>query len=285
MKVVLSRKGFDSGFGGYASFILPDGTIQSLPIPSSGDSITYCNVKSRYQDFNLMELMQNIKPQIKEYKWKPLNSETHCHLDPDIDYYAMARDSKWRGCFGQIGAAQTVLENSHIGVGDLFLFFGWFNDCELYNNSLKMKKGNGRHVLFGYLQIGEIIHTATDKIPAWLKYHPHSQGERVNNKNNCIYVARESSSWNENIPGYGVFKYNAELDLSMPGMSRSKWKLPEIFRGLSITYHTQNSWKDGYFQSAARGQEFVVEENDAISKWAQNLINNNVSKNEESFKN
>lgn len=39
-----------------------------------------------------------------------------------------------------------------------------------------------------------------------------------------------------------------------------------------MTYHTEKSWKDGYFQSAARGQEFVVEENQAIEMWARRLI-------------
>jgi hypothetical protein len=33
MKVILSRKGFDSEYGGIASPILPDGTLLSLPIP------------------------------------------------------------------------------------------------------------------------------------------------------------------------------------------------------------------------------------------------------------
>lgn len=130
--------------------------------------------------------------------------------------------------------------------------------------------------MFGYLQIGEIIYTAMDYIPDWLKYHPHAKGDRVTNENNCIYIAKETCSWNKQIPGYGVFKYSKELDLTKPGMSRSKWALPDIFKGLSITYHTQNAWKEGYFQSAARGQEFVVEESDTIMSWAQNIIERNV---------
>lgn len=32
MKVILSRKGFDSTYGGYPSLILPDGELISLPI-------------------------------------------------------------------------------------------------------------------------------------------------------------------------------------------------------------------------------------------------------------
>jgi len=33
MKIILSRKGFDSSYGGYPSPILPDKTLLSLPIP------------------------------------------------------------------------------------------------------------------------------------------------------------------------------------------------------------------------------------------------------------
>ncbi|MBO4456467.1 MAG: hypothetical protein J5802_01965 [Butyrivibrio sp.] len=34
MKIILSRKGFDSTNGGCASPIMPDGTLLSMPIPS-----------------------------------------------------------------------------------------------------------------------------------------------------------------------------------------------------------------------------------------------------------
>ena len=36
-KLILSRKGFDSGSGGCPSPIFPDGTMFSLPIPSYDD--------------------------------------------------------------------------------------------------------------------------------------------------------------------------------------------------------------------------------------------------------
>ena len=35
MKIILSRKGFDSSNGGCPSPILPDGTLLSMPIPSN----------------------------------------------------------------------------------------------------------------------------------------------------------------------------------------------------------------------------------------------------------
>ena len=41
MKIILSRKGFDSGYGGCPNPILPDGTLLSLPIPSRNEKVKY----------------------------------------------------------------------------------------------------------------------------------------------------------------------------------------------------------------------------------------------------
>ena len=43
MKIILSRKGFDSANGGIVSPIMEDGTLISFPIPSEDD-------KDRYED-------------------------------------------------------------------------------------------------------------------------------------------------------------------------------------------------------------------------------------------
>lgn len=45
VKLVLSRKGFDSSFGGVASPIMPDGSLLSLPIPSKKDALRYGEVR------------------------------------------------------------------------------------------------------------------------------------------------------------------------------------------------------------------------------------------------
>ena len=43
-KLILSRKGFDSGSGGCPSPIFPDGTVFSLPIPS-GDEEAFVDLQ------------------------------------------------------------------------------------------------------------------------------------------------------------------------------------------------------------------------------------------------
>jgi len=173
MKVILSRKGFDSAFGGYPSPILPSGEIVSLSIPSD-DLISYSDLKisgSTYYD-----LMTDLKPGIKSNgEWLDLSEETRCHLDPDIHKDSIYRESGWKPCFGQDGAAQSHLENQYVSSGDLFLFFGWFRKTVINNGKLEFDPNEkGRHAIFGYFQIGEIkkVNNKFD-IPKWLAYHPH----------------------------------------------------------------------------------------------------------------
>ena len=44
MKIILSRKGFDSEYAGQPSPILPDGTLLSMPIPYSNEIIKYTDL-------------------------------------------------------------------------------------------------------------------------------------------------------------------------------------------------------------------------------------------------
>jgi len=62
MKVILSRKGFDSAYGGYPSPILPDGKMVSLPIPLE-DSIRYSDLKIGESTY--FDLMSSLRPRIK----------------------------------------------------------------------------------------------------------------------------------------------------------------------------------------------------------------------------
>ena len=60
--------------------------------------------------------------------------------------------------------------------------------------------------------------------------------------------------------------------LTKEGQTRSRWLLPEYFRNYKISYHSENSWKDDYFQSAAKGQEFVVDGDENLEKWLKSLF-------------
>lgn len=273
MKVILSRKGCDSSFGGMPGIILPDGKVVFIPIPGvETETICYGDLAIGQEKGKLVSYMKQVSPLMRMCGNKfPVSRTVKCHLDPDLSEEMYPRQKEWRGCFGQVGAAQTVLEKANVGEGDLFLFFGWFNRTEEKDGKLRFCKGQGFHMIFGWLQIEQMIYTRQEAIPDWLQYHSHTGSASISN--NCIYIGRKCLSWNEKVCGYGIFpEFREELVLTKKGMPRSRWALPDEFRGLGITYHNDASWKDGYFQSACRGQEFVFEESAVVEDFARKVI-------------
>lgn len=108
-----------------------------------------------------------------------------------------------------------------------------------------------------------------------MKYHPHTDEAHFQGTQNTIYLPNKELSLDDRFEGFGVFDYSDELVLTKEGFSRSKWNLPEIFKNVSMSYHTDKSWQEDYFKSAARGQEFVIDENEKVTEWAMELIVNN----------
>ena len=263
MKIILSRKGFDSGYGGMPSPILPDRTMLSMPIPNEGDKVQYCNIQHNGQTYS--EILAQLKPNNNV-----CNGE--CHLDPDIRENIIARDANWMPAFGQIGAAQSHLRNQGVGMGDIFLFFGWFRHTELVDNRLSyIGPSSGFHAIYGYLQVGNIINNKCD-VPAWLESHPHACDKRWC-KNNAIYIATEKLSIAPTLSGAGCFNYSNSLKLTKDGCSRSIWALPDFFKDIPISYN-KKSWKEDGFHSAAKGQEFVFEANDNVLNWLNEIFRN-----------
>lgn len=77
MKVILSRKGFDSQNGGQPSPILPDGTLLSLPIPQEDDTVKFTELF--YGQKSYYEIIKELNPRSIQIIKKPT-----AHLDPDI---------------------------------------------------------------------------------------------------------------------------------------------------------------------------------------------------------
>ena len=273
MKIILSRKGFDSGFGGFSSPILPNGEMLSLPIPDIYS-------KQKYRDLHISDsmsyedlLIQLGRTEIKlEGVGKQPIENIGCHLDPDIRFSTLKRDPNWKGIFGQSGTAQSHLRNQAVSIGDIFLFFGWFAPTHLLNWKLRFENRSGFHAIFGYLEVGQIINLFEQNIPNWMQYHPHYETRNMKISNDTIYVASNQLSLNPELKGYGTFRFNPKLKLTKAGYSRSKWNLPKFFKQTSISYHSERNWKPDYFQSAAKGQEFVIQATDEILGWAKNII-------------
>lgn len=262
MKVIFSRKGFDSGYGGQPSPILQDGTMLSLPIPSPGDKVLYSSLI--YKDgITYDEIIHRLA------RYPQIDACPECHLDPDIRKETIERSAGWRPAFGQIDAAQSHLSNQGVGVGDLFLFFGWFRQVERIRHIYRYT-GASFHAIFGYMQVGEII-TRKEDVPDWLKDHPHACSEERWKRNNALYIGADRLSFNPSLPGAGPLSFHEDLILTRPGASRSVWGLPDFFRDIPITYNA-NAWKEDGFHSAAKGQEFVFTADERVMDWLSGII-------------
>jgi hypothetical protein len=125
MKVIFSRKGFDSAAGKVPSPII-EGEPISLPIPTGR-----YGSETSYSIAGFGEIVERVT------KGRILASDL-CHEDP------MYWNGRW--AFGQTGAAQAHLENNGVGVGDVFLFYGLF----------ALDGRDRHHRIFGYLKVEEV---------------------------------------------------------------------------------------------------------------------------------
>jgi len=262
MKVILSRKGCDDRYGGCPSPIFPDGTMLSLPIPGL-DNLQYSELE--YKKMSYKDILKQMKPSCIHEK---------CHLDPDLRENIRKKPVKnWIAAFGQTDSAQTHLENQKVGVGDIFLFFGTFKEVEYVNGIIKQKKSSpARHIIFGYLQIGEMLKGENVEKCLW---HPHANRTIHSSRNNTIYLASQKLIINGQDlgkKGYGTFDFLPCRVLTKQGMSKSKWKLPDVFKNVHISCHSSKSFKENYFQSVCIGQEIVIEASEGILKWTKNII-------------
>lgn len=238
MKIVFSRKGFDSSTGGGPSPIV-DGRPVSLPIPNrSGPSET------TYGELGLGELAEAASR-------GTLGAVDKCHHDP------MFLDNG--SClFGQCGAAQTHLENRGVGTGDLFLFFGLFREG----------RERPHHRIFGWLWVEEVVRPATcppDRLEELQRTrHPHAVG--LHGPNDAIYCG----------PGKTASSAHPELRLTVPEGPPSLWQVPAWLRRTRLSYHErEDRWREGdRLQSVSRGQEFVADvgADEQAHEWAHRML-------------
>ncbi|HET7695747.1 MAG TPA: hypothetical protein VFK57_08580 [Vicinamibacterales bacterium] len=268
MKLILSRKGFDSSpqYGACASPILPDGRMVSLPIPHASGTTTFGELG--YVRLDVGQLVSDLTG-------GKLTGAERAHLDPDLDPAVRPRRRGWRAAFGQAGAAQRHLERQGVGVGDLFLFFGWFRRVEKSGECYRYRDApSGAHVIFGWLRVGHVLRVGLDDLPDWLGDHPHAGRDWAHN---TIYVGEPSG-------GGGSFeRFHPCLQLTDPAATRrSIWRLPSDFLPGSrppLTYHGDaRRWVDDgdscRLQSVAKGQEFVLDLADypRVRQWAGDTI-------------
>ena len=292
--ISLSRKGFDSQYGGAPSPII-DNKVYSLPIPSDETPINPKYSKKykelKFGNLSGSEILEKLKktplhPTKGNKKRKEITPESLCHNDPDLN----------NGIYGAAGNASLQLKN--FKEGDLLLFFGWFFDKDVKRDI---------HHLFGWLQADYIIR-GKEKIQDFCKknniVHPHADEFFLNNETNALYVSSGDGVNGESL-GYGKFEnFHPELCLTHPlAKKRSTWQLnknyfskigsakdgAEIFKTYikeeSFTYTPNKPGKRSKtndllirddklaFRSPDIGQEIFMDgSNKKVDQWARDLI-------------
>lgn len=237
MKLVFSRKGFDSTAGGVPSPIV-DGVPVSLPIPARDRS------RTTFADRDLGDLVNTVSR-------GKLTGEDFCHDDP-----MFADGLCW---FGQCGAAQGHLLKHGVGPGDRFLFFGLFADPET---------GERHHRIFGHMRVlacgapGDVAQSPHWREPP--RHHPHLEGEWP--ANNALWFGA----------GTTALSAPSELRLTRPGGPLNLWDVPPWLKRRGLTYHDRaERWigRTG-LDSAKRGQEFVCDLGRAQEprRWLEDIV-------------
>ena len=219
-KLIISRKGFDSGSGGCPSPIFPDGTMFPLPIPSR-DSERFDDLQ--HGDIDIASVVAGITG-------GRMSGRDRVHLDPDLNFdtYRHRKNraawQQWRGMLGQTGIAQGHLDKQGVGTGDLFLFFGLYCRVEQTAQGWRFVRGAPElHVLWGWLQVAQ-KHRVADIGPSdlpWARHHPHLSGGYRDDRDTVYATSRKLDLSSDDAPcgsaGWGVFpKFDRRLVLTDP---------------------------------------------------------------------
>lgn len=316
MKIIFSRKGFDTGAGGCASPIFSDGSMISLPIPDPSAQVTYSQINTFAGVNNLAASHGNLGAIVSDLTYSRRTKTSRytgisaAHLDPDLNVHALTgRFPGWLPAFGPLDRACTHLSNQGVGLGDIFLFFGWFHEVE-QNSKLTFAKAADLHVIFGWLQIGGIIDVTLLGVAnvlsqyPWLKDHPHVNSTGSSTGKNVIYIATENltlpSGEKTGRPGSGVFadgigataggiNYSHNRILTHPNQkNRSVWRLPDGFAPphATLTHNPKVTkkgeiWLPSQFQGCVmlktiKGQEFVLDVKTPHCQQCRNNWLNNI---------
>ena len=291
-RIVLSRKGSDSAWGGRPSLRVGRELI-SLPIPESASRARAAEVSGvgvRYGELPAHPRIGALHDHLRK-----MDARRYVHLDPDLrpelrPAAGRARATRRERLFGQEGAAERHLRNQEIGPGDLFLFFGWFREAERKGDAWKCI-GPHEHCLWGWLQVNE-SHLVTSAAAAaalpWAAHHPHVAHWDRYDRNNRLYRARQRLSFAPELPGAGVFRWHPGLTLTQrcgDAVTRRSWCLPGFVRRTGLTYNEVDgprclAAREGdrgrlHVRSATIGQEFVMpahrsfrrSERGAVAAW------------------
>lgn len=260
MRVIFSRKGFDSKAGGFPSLIFPDGTLYSIPIPSSNDRLTYADLPFEYEGHPIHQILNDLTGKkivnSKSYDCDYSDGRQRCHFDP----MPISADGKDIIALGQVSSSEGHLRNQGVCVGDLFLFYGWYKPVIKVEGKWQYDYSqHDVHQIWAYMTIGERLEIdkreqkegVLSRYP-WLKDHPHIGGNY--DGRNCIYLSKDG----------GFLDYADERCLTdtKEYRGRSTWRLPNCFNQPEAFSYLKNFSLDGeevVVSYRGYGQEFVLD--------------------------
>jgi hypothetical protein len=235
MKIVLSRKGFDSRFGGGPSPIV-EGGPQSLPIPAAPGrpGVSYGEL--------------GLAAEVTRASRGRLGAADLAHHDPMFT-------AGGRCLFGQCGAAQTHLERQGVGPGDLFLFFGLFREGRVPPH----------HRIFGWLWVDSVIRTGDPAMAdlAMLR-HPHALAPH--GRNDAVWCGPGGTA------RHAHPELMLTAGDGRPSLWRVPRWIEEA--GLTYHPPGSRWLGAGLLQSAYPGQEFITDagEDEAAHAWAHRIL-------------
>ena len=215
----------------------------SLPIPAQQD----------FSDTSYASL--NLGDHVATASGGRIGPDSLCHHDP---MFVERENGLGEWHFGQCDTSQSHLRNQGVGIGDVFLFFGWFT-------------GDGypdHHRIFGYMEVEGMVDLArcddATRKPYLALKHPHALG--MHDKNDMIYSGRGA-----------LARTAAEsLCLTDKGFPRSVWKRPDWLEpgGLSYFGSSAANWPPGQLTRVGNGQEFVADigERPEPREWLDTII-------------
>lgn len=280
MKVILSRKGFDTSIGKIPNVILEDNSLLIFPIPAPDEKYLYEKLHYKNMEESLYQILKNLGYDFSQ--------GITCHPDPDLTNWCNVENG-WHAAFGQCGSSASYLRESvKIEEGDLFLFFGQFCKCDVKKGKYDWNNygyGNRIHLIWGYLQVGKIVNTEEEMCTDF-SAHPHSQKKYWENKasvkNNVLYVARDKLSFNEDLPGAGLFPFSNKRILTKRGFSMANWDKNLFGEPKILENHipgksgkkrkNASSNKDECIYYQGQWQELGLEISEDSANWAKGLF-------------
>ena len=278
MKIIFSRKGFDSQYGGVPNPVLPDGVMVPFPIQDTRSIVTGDAIHRGGEVVGDM---------VEQLTCGRIPRNYTAHLDPDLDWAAYPRQPGWRPVLGQTDGALGHLTKQQVGAGDLFLFFGWYRPVEKRESGWAYVQTQPPvHAIWGWLHIGACFsHTEVPPdVRSWLAYHPHLQ--RSARKRHGIYAASDFIEIaGRRLPAGGIFpRFSERRVLSAPGENMSLWRMPGWMHPgagqVRFSYiHAPSRWTTSgrggaLVQSVGKGQEIVMTpgERAPVQGWLETLF-------------